>query len=176
MIPQQIWLPGFADARGGSLFYSWDTLLFERSWSSFASQRKQLEAFMVKAAANGRKAKATGKVEAGSQFTVFVNVRLPIDLDAEVLKVYGKADEVFLGLVTLIETGYRVGFSYDFQRGSTICSLTCRNEESVNLGKTMTSFAGDWYKALQVSLYKHFVYLESDWTGRGEGEDRPAFG
>lgn len=118
---------------------------------------------------------ATTQRKSGALFTEFVNISLS-ESDAEKVTAYAaNSDEVFRAFEDLCVAGYRVGFSYDAQRDALICSLTCKAQGAPNEGKTMTSFAGDWYTALAVSLYKHYVLTNEVWSSDTKA-NRPAFG
>lgn len=114
--------------------------------------------------------------QSAGQFTQFVNYTLP-ESHTEALTAYmQEASKVYADWTSILKAGYRVGFSYDSRTDAIICSLTARDEKDVNFGKTMTSFAGDWYTALSVAMYKHFTALDEDWSSVAAPTHRPAFG
>jgi hypothetical protein len=127
---------------------------------------------MAKSSKPGR-ALAGGK--SGWQ-TVFVDIPLSGVTMEEIDSVYAQSDTVYDGLEGLLGSQYRVGFAYNVQNDAVICSVTCKDEDGVNSGKTFTSFAGTWYDALRVSLYKHYVICEEKWPGEGSKSGKVAFG
>lgn len=122
------------------------------------------------------KGRSVGKAQANSGYTEFVNYAMPQDAIDKVGEEFPDVDSITQGVTALLEAGYRIGFSYDFQRQNYICSLTCRNAESVNEGKTLTSFADNWIDALRATLYKHFILLEMDWLKAQSDGNRPRMG
>lgn len=130
----------------------------------------------VEMARGKTKTEQTKLPQSAGQFTQFVNYTLP-ETHGDALAAYmGKADKVYADWTSLLRAGYRVGFSYDSRTDAIICSLTARDEGDPNFGKTMTSFAGDWYTALAVAMYKHYTALNEDWTSVSSPTHRPAFG
>lgn len=147
--------------------------LYDIRWSkSLVTAHK----FIQEAETMAKTPKVMATAESNKGFTEFVNFSPPEDT-AELLEEHFRTPEpVWDALSLLLTTGYRVGFSYNAHTGSIICSVTCRNDESVNKGKTMTSFAGDWYDSLRVALLKHFILLKGDWTIAESPAHRPLFG
>jgi len=144
----------------------------------YPSQRNtdDLNTFLEETMKAKSKGHVVGKGKADQTFTEFVNFTLPPEFETDIEEKFPNSDSVYTALEALIETGYKVTFSYRFDSQSVICSLTCRNEESVNHGKTLTSFAGSWYEALRVAVYKHFIALNSSWVEVSKMDTRPRFG
>ena len=117
-----------------------------------------------------------GKAKADPGYTTFVNFTIGAEAEEGIREKFPTIDSSLDALQIFLERGYRVGFSSDFQRGSVICALTCRDTASKNSGKTMTSFASTWLQALNVAAFKHFYLLEEDWSTVSEAENRPLFG
>jgi len=150
------------------------------SLSPFKRHREKdifdLNLFMEAMATVKGKAKVTGNGKSNPQFTEFVNVTLPAECEDDLEDKLGTSSVVYEMMSGMLSSGYRIGFSYDERTEAVICSLTCRDEDSPNSGKTMTSFAGDWYEALRVSLYKHCFFLQGEWVGEKVASARPKFG
>jgi hypothetical protein len=108
--------------------------------------------------------------------TQFVDIPLTGVTMDEIVATFPKEEMVFDSLADLLEDGYRVGFAYNAQNDAVICSITCKDAQSVNAGMTFTAFAGNWYDALRVGLYKHYVVAEQVWAGEGGKAKRPSFG
>lgn len=122
-----------------------------------------------------KKPAAKPAAKTSQQFTEFVNVSLT-EQDTPAVQEYLKnTDDLLRAFEDMCVGGYRVGFSYDSQRDALICSFTCKDGDSPNHNKTMTSFAGDWFTALGVNLYKHHVMLKGVWN-TDAAKNRPAFG
>lgn len=106
----------------------------------------------------------------------FINVTLP-EAEAENLDVeYATPEVVYDHWLLLMQQNYKVGFTYDGKTDAVICTLQCRDEFSPNFEAVMSSFADDWYNALRVSLFKHYVLLKEKWDGSTEKPQRARFG
>jgi len=127
---------------------------------------------MVRGKANAKPAKSTGD----KWSTTFVDIPLAGHSWEGIAGTWDTPEELYEIAATILEEGYRLGFSYNAANDSFICSVTCKAEESVNNGKTFTAFAGSWYEALQTALYKHYVVAEQNWGGGVPGSNRPTFG
>lgn len=109
-------------------------------------------------------------------WTDFVDIPVTTEDYAAMLEMAQGADDVVDEMAGMLEKGYRFSFTYNVQNDATICSLTCKDEESVNSGCTMTAFAGSWYDALQLALYKHRVIAEGDWRAAAKSRKGARFG
>lgn len=72
----------------------------------------------------------------------------------------------------LVSDGYKVSFSQDGYHSAALCSISCVDPENTNYGFTLTGRAPDMRSALFMALYKHFIMLECDWSGREASSDR----
>lgn len=123
--------------------------------------------------------KANAKPTSGTKAqwnTTFVDISLAGYEWNDVAEAWAGADNVFEGATTLLENGYRLGFSYNPQNDAFICSVTCKDETSPNSGKTFTAFAGTWFEALQTALFKHYQIAAETWGGNNGAGTRKAFG
>lgn len=118
------------------------------------------------------------KTEKGTQagWTTFVEISVVGLTQTALDDALPDADTVFGMMAGLIERGYRLGVSYNPQNDAFIASWTCKNDGDANAGCTMTSFAGTWYDAIRVSLYKHFNIARQNWRTAATSVDRPSFG
>lgn len=109
------------------------------------------------------------------QWTTFVDIPMtgvtPSDLDDR----YGTYDALEADVNELLNAGYRIAFSFNENNSAFICSVTCKASGDENEGCTYTAFAGDWYTALRVAMYKHYVIAQGVWRKSG-GQTYPAFG
>jgi len=135
-------------------------------------QRTEIMAELEKVAAKSKRGKKGGTLNGTASFTEFVNIRLAPEFEAQAEKYSASLEMLTHGLVALTESGYKVTLSYDFQRGNHICTLTCRNEESVNSGKTMSSFGSCLQDAIGAALAKHFDQTEAIWKADDAVEKR----
>lgn len=126
---------------------------------------------------------ARGKGNAGktksnpTQFaTTFINIRIAVEDGPAIDELYGDADLVYDAFADLVASGHKVSFTYGTNNDSVIVAVTGREGCGPNEGLTYSSFAGDWYKALKVALYKHYVVAGKDWTTVSEAGTRPDFG
>jgi ribulose bisphosphate carboxylase small subunit len=131
-------------------------------WIEMAERKKAQPKTMAKAASNGA-------------FTEFVNCRLDQEFEESAAALSGDTEEMLEGVLALLETGYKMSVSYQFERRSFTVAWTCRNEESVNAGKTLTSFGGTLKDALAAALVKHYDQLKQDWSTAATPE-RTRFG
>jgi len=127
---------------------------------------------LEKKAPPAKRGKNGAKAAANPTFTQFVNVRLAPEFEEMAADYSTNLDILTDGLITLTESGYKVTLSYDFQRGNHICTLTCRNEESANNGKTMSSFGASMQDSIAAALVKHYHQTEAVWTADDEGQKR----
>ena len=111
-----------------------------------------------------------------ASWTQFVNIPVSAEDEPKMRAAYPSSAEVYGAMEDLLVGGYRISFNYDAQRDAIICAVTCKSEGNPNVGKTFTSFAGDWYTALTVSCYKHFQVTDEVWDAGGTAAQRPVFG
>lgn len=124
----------------------------------------------TKGAKNGAAAKNLG----GSVW--FVNVSVSVSDAAKIEEYFPTVDAVYDAMVEVMADGYRVAFNYDMSRDAVVASLTCRNDGLPNHNGVLNAFAGDWFTALRVVLYKHYVVLGEQWSDASGATTRPAFG
>lgn len=108
--------------------------------------------------------------------TTFVDISMAGHSLDDVSAAFPTVENVYETVAGLLENGYRLGFSYNPQNDAFICSVTCKSEGNPNMGKTFTAFAGTWFEAVQVALYKHYVVSETIWGTGGQGEGKARFG
>lgn len=131
---------------------------------------------MTKTAEKNGNGRVAGKAPTDPQFTTFVNFTLSPDVKEDMLEKFPTQEKVFQAMELLLMSNYRISFSYVFAQDHVVCALTCRNEESANNGKTMTSFSDTWVKAIMSAAYKHFFALDEDWRNAETTQNRPEFG
>lgn len=116
-----------------------------------------------------KKPKANGNGKGGASDYRFANVRLD-STDAEWLESNDLPTTFPLSLVfTLVESGYKVSFSYDAQNNSALCTLTDTRENSVHLHTILSGRGATPIDAWYSLAYKHFVRLGEDWNGADSG-------
>jgi len=108
--------------------------------------------------------------------TTFVDIPLTGYAWESISEQWGVPEEVFDLATAMLENGYRLGFSFNPQNDAFICSVTCKAEESVNVGCTFTAFAGSWFEALQTALFKHYVVAQEQWGSAAAVVVRSSFG
>lgn len=124
----------------------------------------------TKGAKNGAAAKSAG----GSVW--FVNVSVSVAEASKIDEYFPTVEAVYDAMVEVMTDGYRVAFNYDMARDAVVASLTCRNEGLPNHNGVLNAFAGDWFTALRVVLYKHYVVLGEQWSDGSGVAARPEFG
>jgi len=126
--------------------------------------------------ARGVKKVDSSPVSKGANWTTFVEISLAGHTMSQIRDEYPTVESVYDKFNGFIGEGYRVSFSYNEQNDAVIVSVTCKVLASPNAGCTYTSFAGDWFFALQIALYKHYVVTKGDWSAAAAANSRPAFG
>lgn len=114
--------------------------------------------------ARGERKQSQSSVKGGAQWTTFVTVSLEGVTEDDLARAFPDAGHVGDSLSRLLDSGYRVAFAGQPDRGATTCSITGRDGAGANEGKTLTAWAETWYEALVVALYKHYVICAGeDW-------------
>lgn len=126
--------------------------------------------------ARGKSGKQAANGTPSSWNTTFVDIPLGGVSEDEIWGHFATEDELFNAATALLESGYRIAFSYNGQNDAFICSVTCKGDDSPNVGCTFTAFAGSWHEALIVALFKHTVVAGGVWRGKGSKAERPRFG
>lgn len=119
---------------------------------------------MEEVMARGKGATGKGAQEKVWSGSDFVTINLGGVEIGTVRAAYTDDAKVWEQLEHLVLSQYKVSFSFNPASNAVLCSMTCRAEDDPNEGKTMVSFAGGWYDALLVALYKHHVIAKGDWT------------
>lgn len=126
--------------------------------------------------ARGKKQTTPANDKKVGGWTEFVDIPVGEEHVEHIGRYCATSDELFDAVQAAAEAGYRISFSYNPQTDAIICSVTCKDDESVNAGLTFTAFAGDWTIALRVAMYKHYIIAEQNWRGAGVANARPRFG
>lgn len=79
-------------------------------------------------------------------------------------------NDLFLLLAEAVVAGHKQSLTWNKQNETYVFSFTGNEGAGKHEGYTLSAFAGDWYIALRVLLYKHHVLLEGDWS---KAKDRP---
>lgn len=141
-----------------------DWLRFQHKWSVGGWLFNSFVDAGVCEMARGKGVGARKSADAKGGWTQFVDISL-VGVEVETLmENYATADQVYDAVAGLIEDGYRLSLVYNAQNDAIICSLTCRDEGSVNAGLTFNSFADTWWDAIRVALVKHFEVAKGTWT------------
>lgn len=109
-------------------------------------------------------------------WTQFVDIPMTGVTWKDVEHELGDSDTVANAVSSLCQSGYRVGVSYNTGNDAFIVSVTCRNDDSPNSGKTFTAFAGTWWEALQVAVFKHYFVAREIWPAPTERKLTSSFG
>ena len=105
----------------------------------------------------------------------YVNCTIPESHNDAVMKLVKDEKNVFFSYNQMLVDQYNVAIKFDPEQESFKAIATCYNPESSNFGKALSSFAGDWYTALAVLVYKHCELLDKDW-GDTSTNDKKSFG
>lgn len=125
-------------------------------------------------------ARGQGKTKAvasnRNQWTEFVDIPLGEDDFEQIEKAFPDIETTDEAIAELLGEGYRVSLSYNAGNDAFIASVTCKNADDPNNGKTFNAFAGSWVEALQCALYKHYVKARKNWGTNADKPARPRFG
>lgn len=126
--------------------------------------------------ARGKSGKQTAAGTPTSWNTTFIDISLAGLSEDAIWSYFETEEQVYDAATALLESGYRIAFSYNSQNDAFICSVTCKDDESPNAGCTFTAFAGSWHEALIAALVKHLVVAKGVWRGASGKESRPRYG
>lgn len=126
--------------------------------------------------ARGKKLQPAQTNRATNAWTEFVDVPMSGVEMQDVVDAYRVDDTMYDAVVNLLQTGHRLSFSYNPSNDAIIVTVTCKNVDSPNNGKTFTSFAGDWHTGLMVALYKFENILPENWAELSAKSNKPLFG
>jgi hypothetical protein len=71
-------------------------------------------------------------------------------------------------LSNVLEGGYKVSFSADFENSCFVCTLTGNEEKSPNYKKMLSSRAEDHWEALGLCIFKHVEMFNGEkWDSEG---------
>lgn len=105
----------------------------------------------------------------------YVNCSIPESHHDAVKALMKDEKNVFYSYNQMLTLDYQISLKYDPDQESFKAVATCYDPESTNFGKALSAFAGDWYSALAVLIYKHFELLKMDW-GETDVKEKKAFG
>lgn len=137
---------------------------------------RQLNQWGIETMARGKGTEKKPSVASSSAWTTFVEISLEGHSKDDLMQAFPEVDDVHDAVTDMMVEGYRFSFSHNKQNDAMIVSVTCKNDDSPNVGCTYTSFAGDWFAALRVAVYKHIVVAEGQWVRDGKPVARAEFG
>lgn len=108
--------------------------------------------------------------------TTFVDIPLHDVSEDDIFGQFKSTEAVYEVVAELLESGYRLGFTYNPQNDAFICSVTCKDENSPNANQTFTAFAGTWFESLLVALYKHHAVAAGVWAKGASKVAKSRFG
>lgn len=122
------------------------------------------------------KKKGGKKLEKGADFKGYVRISLTAERKEACKEWEATWEEVITLFSELVLDDYRVSFSPANDGNAVQCSITCRDDASLNAGWCLTSRAPEWQDALRVSMWKHFVLCDRDWSEYLEGDVADSWG
>jgi hypothetical protein len=114
----------------------------------------------------GNMARGKGQRDNGTKanaMPTFVDVKLTPQQREAFLEADWVPEDCTKILMDFTSSGYRVGIAWSGEHQSYTVSLTCRDEESPNVGLCMTCFAGELLVAVGLAWYKHDYIAHGDW-------------
>lgn len=126
--------------------------------------------------ANMNKKAARSENGAVAQWTRFVEIPLAPYVKADVDERYVLWDDFASDVCNLLSSGHRLAVSFNEGNRCFIASITCRVAGSPNEGCTFTAFAGDWYRAVAVALFKFYVVAPGEWAAQAQANGADAVG
>lgn len=97
-------------------------------------------------------------------FKGYVNISISEKHDTELKKYLADKERVYLDFAQCLQDGYAIKNHFDAENANHRCSITGFESTGDNFGYVIGGFAGDWYTALAVVLYKHFYVSNEAWT------------
>lgn len=151
-------------------------LFEERRFSSSFWVVRQLNLWGQETMTRGKGSQKPARSTDKQGWTTFVEISLAGHTREAIQDALPDFETVYNHAADMLQAGYRVGFTYNSANDAFTVSVTCRDEGNVNEGLTFTSFAGDWYAALQVALYKHYIVAGENWKSVSTVRQGQAFG
>lgn len=105
----------------------------------------------------------------------YVNIPIPTKMVERAERFCKDSDNVFSQMNQLIYEGYSIKFVQGSEEGQIRCNLYCADPDSDNAGLSLGAWAGDWYTALAVAIFKHQIVAKGLWDGY-EKPDLGSFG
>lgn len=93
----------------------------------------------------------------------YKNINITSDLESDVEKFVEDDKNVFYSFNEMLVTGYQIKIYFDEKNESMKALATCFDADSVNYGYAMSAWAGDWYTALAVLIFKHYEVADKIW-------------
>lgn len=128
----------------------------------YDDDKKEVITFMPKNTENSKRAKWKG----------FININLTPDDKPELAK-FRKAnkDALDVPLGDLLRDDVSISLKWDSKSECFMAAMRCDNPSSPNGGYCITSRSRDFVEAYWMSLYKHFVICEGDWSQHSDSDD-----
>lgn len=103
----------------------------------------------------------------------YCNVDVPSAMSGDVANWLADEKEVFAHYNDMLVDGYQIKVYFDQKNERMCANAICHNGDSENFGHALSAFAGDWYTALGVLIFKHEVICEGDWQATANSISQP---
>lgn len=103
----------------------------------------------------------------------YVNVAIPAT-ETKAVEAFIKDDSnTFAQWNKMLMEGYQFKFYYNKKEGTMKVNATCYDADDDNFGYCLSAFAGDWYTALAVVIFKHLKVTDTIWTDYASSVSNP---
>lgn len=108
-------------------------------------------------------AAAKGKEKKKAEFAGFANVELTVEEKAEAKAWIQDVEKVQVEIDEMAASLYKISFFKSEATGGYQATAFCADNESVNAGYILSSFAPHWWDAIAMLAYKHAIRCEGVW-------------
>lgn len=157
-----------------SLLYWWNLNLDSVTYKHLPAVNVDLDYFYERmhgmAGKNGKSA-SYGK----DTWKGFVNINLREQDKTSLQGLAPSPDDLLDCIDAVIKTGHKITVTKHAEKPACVVSFTGYEKTSPNCGYTLSSYAGDFFKAFLVNYYKHHYMANGDWKSFA-GDDIEDFG
>lgn len=146
-----------------ALLYAWESNIYHGSPSSFIGANDDFEFFFE--GVHGMAKKSVGKDSSGfGSWKGFANINLREADKVALDKIAPSPDEILDCIGSVIESGHKITVTRGEGKKACVVSFTGQTDACPNKGYTLSSFAGDFYRAFMVNFYKHHYMANGSWS------------
>lgn len=102
----------------------------------------------------------------------YVNINIAEKEETSFKNYLADSSTVYDDMTHVLVDGYSIKIHADDKDETIRASLTCFDDKDPNFGYVVGAFAGDWYTAVAVLMYKHFHVARENWMDYKQDEKR----